>query len=525
MNNANDATPEAVLVSDGLVTEIGSLKELTKLAGGQAYLMDLKGRTLMPSFSDNIVSPSKLGEFSLHSLNLRGVKNIKELQQKIEDYVKNLKPGEWLVGRGFNEVEMEEQQIPTCDDIDVIISDRPVMIFRSCGHIAVVNTYGMRFSNMEQGLRNPKGGTYGRNSEGRLNGIFYETAIDKIIDFFPLPKKEKNVNMIRAGWNDTLSKGITSACDSGVVPSLATAYVEAIIKSKKRVRMTIIPNANTTLRAKHSYSTEKINNDLLHLNSYKYYLDGQLSGKTAAISEKYLDSEDQGALRIEEEIFYDLIYPMYCNDTRMSFHASGDEAITLALDTLEALAKVHDTEVRHRLENLTMLTSKHIEQIKKLNVDLVLSPNDIHDFGPCYRKYLPTNLIDGMLPLKSLIDNKIEFSIGSNGPLAEDVNPFVGIKAAVVRKDKEGELIGAKEAISVKDAMYAYTMGGAKVNGEVDKKGSIEKGKWADLIVLDKDPHEIQSDELDTVVVEQTYIFGALVFSKGNVSKGTLVFN
>ncbi|MCH7535662.1 MAG: amidohydrolase [Bacteroidetes bacterium] len=514
MSEDSKTPPEAVLVKKGIITHVGKQKQLEKAAGKEVKKINLKGRALIPGFCDDVLYLWKLGQLKTNMLDLRGVSSIKKLQKKMKTYSKRLKKGDWLIARGFNEVELEEKRIPDRLELDWVVEDRPVILFRTCGHIAVLNTRGLQYCQITKDMRAPKGGTIGKDSDGIPNGIFYESAINLVDEYLPPPSIDQYGRMIHEGWVEAISKGITSATDSGVSPTVVNSYMVTIGRSNARIRMNVIENGNTELRAKHTFSTDILDNELLKINSYKFYLDGHISGKTAAISDRYIDSDDKGITLIDEDTFYELIYPMYTNDMRMSIHAAGDVAISIALNTFERLQKVHKTTIRHRLENLALLTKDHIKQLKKLNVDVIMNPGFIHDFGPSYRKYLPAKFINSMVPLRTLIDNKIEFSLSSGGPSVKDINPFVGIKAAVIRKDIDEQLIGAKEAISVEEAMSSYIKSGAKVNGQEHKKGSIEKGKWADLVILNKDPFNTPAEDLDKILVDQTFVGGNLSFSR-----------
>ncbi|NQY66116.1 MAG: amidohydrolase [Flavobacteriales bacterium] len=514
MDRTSSDIPEAVLVQNGVISQIGKLSDLEKGASLDLQKIDLKGQTLMPSFCDDLLFLWKMGQMEFNVLNLHGVKSMRELQQKVEAHAAGLKKGQWLVARGFNEVELEEKRIPDSSELDWVVSDRPAIIFRSCGHIAVLNSNGMRFCQIDSRMKDPLGGVIGRDTNGKPNGIFYEAAIDRVNEFVPIPSVDGYAHFVSLGSKIAVSKGITSATEPGVSQSVISGYQIAIQNKKLKVRMNIIKSGNTELRANQSFSTDTIKENSFNIDSYKFYLDGHLSGKTALIEDYYIDSDSKGVGRINEDILFDLLLPMYSINMKIVIHASGNSAIELAVKTFEKLSSVHNTKIAHRFENLALISKDQIKRLKSLNLEIVMNPACIFDYGSNYKKYLPPNYLEDIVPLRSMIDSGLNLSFGSYGLLEEDINPFVGIKAAVNRKDKNGRVVGEKESITVEEALYYYTMGGAQNNGKSTDRGSIELEKLADFIVLNKDPLSVIVDDLDTIEVNQTYLFGNLVYSR-----------
>jgi predicted amidohydrolase YtcJ len=311
--------------------------------------------------------------------------------------------------------------------------------------------------------------------------------------------------MILAAEDELLRYGITTATDPAVMPDLLACYHQLERQNKLRVRVNAFPvrvpdGSEAILPLPQLYHSDK-----LMVNTVKFFADGGLSGMTAAMNKPYKNSTSAGVLRLTEEFFHPIAKQAADNGFRIATHAIGDKAIDVVLNVYE---KIHASGCKGlRIEHLGLPSSSHLARMKAIEAHCASQSIFIKELGKNFAMYLEDERLQSVYPYRSILNAGINLALSSDAPVVNDFNPTAGIKAAMYRKDAAGNPVGAGQAITLQQAIYAYTLGAAKANGNPEEAGSIETGKKADFIFLNKTLPQTVA-EGDDVHVTATYIGG-----------------
>ncbi len=501
----------AMLIEGNKIISVGEYEEVAKHTNDETHLVDLYGKTVLPGFNDAHIHVWKVGQLESFIIDLRGVKNIVELQKKVRASAEKLPAGTWIVGRGFNEQVLEDNRMPVKEDLDSISEDHPIYLIRTCAHIAVVNSFALQKAEIDASSMAPIGGVVGKTESGELTGIFYETAIGLISKHIPPPTHEDYRQMILLGAKKLLSNGITSATDPAVHPELLQAYHDLNATSESLIRLNLMPILLPDGGEKPFPMPEKYDAGFLSVNTVKFFSDGGLSGKTASLKRPYRNTTDNGVLRLTHDHFLSLAKEAQHKGFRIGTHAIGDQAIDLVIDIYKELYyEFGDT--RNRIEHFGLPSDKNMRDVAEYGFIPVPQPIFIDELGENFINALDKSYLKLCYPVRSLLDKGIPVAFSTDAPVVKNVNPWSGIKASITRQTNKGNIISPDESITIEEAIYAYTMGSAYAEGKEKIKGSIEPGKLADFIVVDKNPLQISTDELDSINIEATYVDGKCLY-------------
>ena len=500
----------AMLVEGNKIMAVGNFADVSLKKKQDTLMVDVEGKTILPGFNDAHIHVWKVGQLKSFIIDLRGVESIDALQKKVKRVADDLPPGTWITGRGFNEQVLREKRMPVKEDLDVISTAHPIYLIRTCAHIATTNSLALNLAGITNASIAPAGGVIGKTVVGEVNGIFYETALGLISKVIPPITKGDYQQMILAGALMMMDYGITSATDPAVHPELLGAYLELDEENKLPIRINLMPILLPDGGSAPYPVPEKYYSDFASLNTVKFFSDGGLSGKTAALKSSYKNSNEKGVLRLIREEFLMLSREAQQKGLRIGTHAIGDVAIDLVIDVYKSLyAEFGDT--RNRIEHFGLPSEQNIQDVKKFGFVPVPQPIFLNELGENFRNSLNDDYLNRCYPVKSLLKNGIKVALSTDAPVVKNINPWSCIKAAVCRRSNEDNPIAFHEAITVQEAIYAYTMGSAYAEGQEEKKGSLETGKFADFIIVDKNPMKIPVDELDSIKVETVYIGGTCV--------------
>jgi predicted amidohydrolase YtcJ len=499
--NKKRPTCEAVLVEGNTIVAVGTYHSLLKKTNETTQFIDLQGKTLIPAFIDAHIHIWKVGNLLTLTLDLRGSESIVEILEKIKSFHIQNPDNQYINARGFNESQLVEQRMLSKKDLDLLDISKPIIVQRTCAHITVVNSIA---------LEKIKNATISLEVNGGItdveNGILYETAqglVQKIIAPYGENEYKK---MIFAATKALHEMGICTACDPAVMPDLLAVYRALNADNQLDMRINAVPvripdGAVTSLPIPEFFMSQK-----LGINTVKFFSDGGLSGKTAALRKTYKDSKEKGILRLEKDTFLKLAAEANEKGFSVATHAIGDQAIDLVLDVYEKLYNTY--KIQNRIEHLGLPDEKQLERIKKINAYVVSQPVFLDELGKNFIQYLDKNYLDICYPYKSMLKKGIELVFSTDAPVVKNLNPFQSIQSAVTRQTSDKQTIAYKEKITIKQGLYAYTYMGAKVLGLEKELGSIEKGKWADLIILDKNPLTTKTEDLTIIKVEQVFFDG-----------------
>jgi predicted amidohydrolase YtcJ len=533
----NPAQPiaQAMAIRNGRIEAVGTNEAVLKQQTSDTKIIDAQGKTLLPGFNDAHIHIWKVGNLLTYMLDVRGIKSKAAMLDKIADYVVQNPHLEWIMVRGFNEAAWSEGQLPTRFDLDTIATDKPICVIRTCAHIAVVNSNALAICNITTQTPVPTGGEIRCNKEGTLLGILTETALGLVMRNIPPYTATQYKEMVVAAQNALVRYGITSATDPAVMPDLLDVYRAMEQEKKLFVRINAVPIQVPDGDTEALPLPEKYQSDFLVVDTVKFFSDGGLSGKTAALNTPYKNTTDEyGVLRLTYDFFLPLAQRARAAGWKIATHAIGDKAIDMVLEVYKKPPPTSPKEgssveastgftpsplgragVGMRIEHLALPSPQNLADMKALGCHAVPQTIFIYELGKNFRNYLSEDYLQNCYPIKKILDAGINVALSSDAPVVKDFNPMQGIQAAVRREDTEDIQIAPEQAISVEQALYAYTMGGAKAHDLEQEQGSIEVGKRADFIFLAQNPLDVPSKLLNTVQVLETYIGGERVFGKG----------
>jgi predicted amidohydrolase YtcJ len=354
------------------------------------------------------------------------------------------------------------------------------------------------------------GGEIDRDAGGEPTGVLRETARGLVLRQMPPPTRDDYRAMITAALAHQLSRGITSTNDAGVAPELLEAYraLDAEGRLASRVNVMALRLVDgvgpVPLPAAHHRS------DNLRIDTVKFFADGGLSGATAALSVPYRHADTRGVLRLDEDEFLALAREAHEAGWRIATHAIGDVAIDQVLRVYEALGR---GPMRHRIEHFGLPSADHLARAARLGVIAVPQTIFVHVLGRNFRQYLPDALLPRAYPVRAMIDAGVTVALSSDAPVVENDSPLAGIQAAMLRRDADGQPVAPVEAITLNEALDAYTRGGAIASGDDADRGCLREGMLADLAVLSGDLRETPPEELTSLRVTQTWVGGRQQFA------------
>jgi predicted amidohydrolase YtcJ len=500
--------------SDGRILAAGTRADVEPLVRSGTRRIDLAGRTLVPGFHDAHVHVWKVGHLLTTLVDLRDAEDLPAIARAIRESASSLPPGAWVLGRGYNEARLAEGRAPTRHDLDAALPGRLVYLTRTCGHIGVASTAALRLAGVGAATTPPSGGAIVCDERGEPTGELHETAMGVVTDRIPEPTAAEYQRMIVAAARHQLARGITSATDAGVTPELLAVYRDMDARGALPYRVNAMALRHPVGGTRTYPLPERHASDFLRIDSIKLLADGGLSGATAALRVPYRHCPDRGVLRLTRAQLVDLAWDAHAAGLRIATHAIGDAAIEEVLAAYEALAARRPGPC-HRIEHFGLPSRDHLRRAAALRVIAVPQTVFIHALGANFRRYLPDSLVPQVYPVAAMLAAGLCVALSSDAPVVKDDDPLLGIQAAVTRRDASGEPVVPEEAITAAEALYAYTVGGARASGDDATRGSLTRGKWADLTVLDANPLEAPPGEIARIRVDMTVVGGRIVHERG----------
>jgi predicted amidohydrolase YtcJ len=497
-----------VIVDAGLIVETGTAALLENYQSDNT--INLAGKTLMPGFID---SHTHIRGRPQRYIELSEVTSIAEIQDLIRAKVEEIGEGEWITGYGWSEDELDEGRRPLKSDLDLAAPLNPVTFTRAGGHSAVVNTLALQQAQISLETEQPEGGIIERGEDGELNGIIRERQeiVGKLV---PDSTYEELIASLEINLNALLEKGITSITDASKRPDEYLMFEELYDNPELPLPRAAIqfqwsdPDAINNLKARIGGGT-----DMLKIGPIKVFADGGFTGPAAYTLEPYVDQgEYRGYLNMPESELVTLLNEIHDAGWQMGIHAIGDAAIVLVVNTLaDTLERNPRVDHRHYLNHFSMRPPElTMELMAEHAIHITQQPNFTYTLEGRYVENLDGWRLQHNNPIRSPMDHGITVAISSD---ILPIGPLVGLYAAVTRKGMTGAVYGPDEAITMAEAIRGYTLLGAYLNFEEDSKGSLEPGKFADMIVLSDDLLTIDPEQIMDVSIEQTFVHGKLVYS------------
>ncbi|SDT24924.1 hypothetical protein SAMN05216490_2852 [Mucilaginibacter mallensis] len=501
---------DTIAIEGNSIKAIGRWDELKSLVHAGTTVIDAGGKTVMPGFNDSHIHIWKVGNLKTFMLDVRSAGSLDEMLGMIRDYHWRNPDVSWITARGFNEAGWKDGRMPDKNDLDKVVNNKPVYVIRTCAHIAVANTRALEASNITANTPVPSGGMMYIGADRKPNGVFSETALGLVSKHIPAYTKSELKVMVKAARNELYSLGITAATDPAVDPLLLQAYYEMHEADELGFRLNAIPILLPDGGEKPYELPEYYSSDWFNVNTVKFFSDGGLSGKTAALKRYYKNTKEQGILRLQKEQYLQLGKAAMEKGLGLATHAIGDAAIEFVVDSYRQLTEIFPNTIK-RIEHLGLPEEKHLETMAKYNMATSMQTIFISELGKNFRQYLDQEYLDQCYPVKSVLKHGILTALSSDAPVVSDLNPLKGTQAAVTRKDNEGYAVAPRESISVAEALKAYTINAAAI-GNATQYGALQPGQLADLIILSHDPLKTAANELSHIKIERTFVDGKCVF-------------
>lgn len=541
----NDEQPKAsaMYVADGKIIEIGNLKQLSANEVKGIKKLDLKGQTVMPGFID-IHTHFALSIFLEGLYDLSGFRhdNNNSVWNYFEEISKETPPNKWIVCKGLDPLLVEDLQVPTIQYLDSIAPSNPVIIFAQSLHSYWANSKAFEMANISNETPNPSTSSYyERDANGKLTSLIVEQEAFK--PFMELLKEdllspqflgEMSIkvmdNYAKNGNTTIVSTGLTINDAKPLILTQHLSDEHPTLLSGMLSKIGMLPERKPMPRhfiymrndMEHLMPKMRSENDFYNIIGIKHWYDGSPYIGTMYINEPYLETSmtidklhikkgSKGKGLISHSELKQFIKKYHKNNWQIAIHTQGDAAIQEVLDVYEELDSELDfSKTRHRFEHSMMLQNNQIDAMKKLNLTPSFHINHLYYYGDVLNKEILGNeRTSNIFPINSTFKKGVINTLHADQPMFESL-PFRLIQTAVERKTKKGLTIGEEEKISLQEAIKSLTIYAAwQINME-DKLGSLEKGKYADFIILDKDPYAIPTEKLETIKCLQTFINGNL---------------
>ncbi|WP_085507071.1 amidohydrolase [Thalassobacillus devorans] len=524
----DDAAPtaNAVVVKNGEVIYAGEKETALSWIYDGTEVVDLEGKTLMPSFIESHIHPSIFG-LTLLEVDCKpaATPSIAAIKEKIKQEVDATQEDQWILGWGWDDSKMAEKRNPTRWDLDEVAPNHPVVLKRTCAHMAVANSKALELSGIAEETPNPQGGNMERDEHGRLTGLLQEKAQGLLTA--PKYTQEDMIKGMKRAQEKFASWGITTVhCMS---TQTADLQLYQHLEEQGELTVRVRPWMWAIDQNGFDGSLEEVlkvglrsgfGNDKVKIQGLKFMLDGSVGGKTAAVSEPYVDTEETGILYNTVEEIAPLMKRGIESGLRIAIHAIGDRAIDVAIRSYEQINETVPLQhMCNRIEHCVFPTSTQLRQMKEFGLVAGSSIGFLHHIGDNYMKKLGKERMKTAFPHRSFKEAGIKAPGNSDLPVT-DGNPWPGIYTLVTRKTASGQVIGAEEKLSVWDALKAYTTDAAYSSCEEEILGVIKPGAKADLMVLSHNPLEVEAEQLLEMEAVSTYTDGKLIYSTNQTRKG-----
>ena len=511
----------AMAVRDEKVFCIGSIEHILLDCGGsnsEAEIVQLKGRFLMPGFNDAHTHLGGAGRDKL-TLDLKGTDSLAELQQRVRVAASQHKPGEWIVGSGWDQTRWPEKSFPHRQDLDEVSPNNPVFLVHITGHVGVANSLALKHTEISEDTKNPTGGEIERDSEGNPTGMFKEgSAMEFVEQKIPEPTGEQRRRGIELVLQELARNGVTSAQDNSAWEDFLV-YHQLKEEKKLTVRITEwLPFMAPVNELQNMRSEGGTSDPWLKTGALKMVTDGALGSRTAALLAPYSDAPDtSGIMTIDPEKLKAMALERDKAGFQLAFHAIGDRANHVALDVFESVVRVNGTrDRRDRIEHAQVVAPEDIERFGILHVIASMQPSHQSNDIRWADERLGADRVKGAYAWNSIQKAGATLAFGTDYDV-EPINPFRGLYACVTRELPEGGPAGGwqpQERISLDDCIRAYTIGPAYAQFEEGKKGDLKVGKYADFIILSQDLTKATPKEILNTEVLQTVVGGRTVYQK-----------
>ena len=523
--DADSAITEAIFVRKNRIIAVGDNAKIGALIDEKTLVHDLQGKTLLPGLIDSHShfpgSGMLLFMADLRSPPVGPITNIPALLTRLQEKAKDIPKGEWVNGFGYDNLMLDENRHPSRDELDQALPDHPVFILHVSGHMGVTNSLGLIKSNISEESRDPEGGHYARDKNGRLTGLLEEHAATPLQENMLDLGIMGFLRMVTYSNNDYLTAGVTTAQNGAVSLEMAQGLSIAKLLNLTPLRLELWPQFNNfgmrfldgTIKAE-DYSSERLN-----IGAIKIIADGSIQGYTGYLSEPYHepfhgDADYRGYPRVAYPELTEWIKKYHSAGFQLAVHGNGDASIDDILDAFEQAQKALPKEdPRLILIHAQMARKDQLARMKALGVTPSFFSAHTYYWGDMHRDVtMGEERANRISPARTAIEQGLRFSSHLDTPIVP-MSPLLSVWSVVNRLSATGKVIGPYERIGVMQALRSITIDAAWQIFREQDIGSIEAGKLADLVILERSPL-VDPLTIKDIKVERTIIGGVTVYQQ-----------
>ena len=502
-------TVEAMAVQDGKIVAVGTNDAILK-----EYISDsvvnAAGAVVYPGFIDAHAHFVGYGQ-SLFAVDLMFVNSWEEVINRVKDFAAKHPGKTWIRGRGWDQNRFPGKQFPTNEQLNALFPDRPVILERVDGHASIANNAALSIAGIKAG-QTMEGGSF-VVANGQLTGLLIDNAVGMVEKFAPAVTKEDYKNWLTAAQANCFATGLTTITDCGLHPT-AVSMIDTLQQNNDlKMRLYVMLSDHPDSYASSYFTKGGYTTDRLKVKGIKVYGDGALGSRGACLLQHYADQKGWGGFLLSSQAHFDSIAAKLINtDFQMCTHAIGDSANRTILNVYAKYLKGKNDK-RWRIEHAQIVHPNDFQYFGKYSIIPSVQPT--HGTSDMYwaGDRLGAERMKGAYAYKQLLEQNNWLPLGTDFPV-EEINPFKTFLAAVVRKDAKGypaEGFQMENALTREQAIRGMTIWAAKANRMEKEVGSLEKGKKADFIILDKDLMKVSADSILKVKVLKTFVNGERV--------------
>jgi hypothetical protein len=506
-----------VVGDDGRIERVLKAGDKAPALKDEDTRVDANGLTMLPGLIDAHGHVMGLG-FQALTVDLSDTRSLDEALAKIRAYAEANPRDRWIIGGGWNQVTWGLGRFPTAAELDTAVADRPVFLERIDGHASWANSAALKIAGVTKETKDPDGGRIERDADGNPTGVFIDRAARLVQSKVPPPNPIQSERALVKALELMASVGLTGVHDAGVDPETWTLYRRFGDEKRLTTRIYAMAGGMEALeKIAPVRPTGWLYDDRLTLRSVKLYSDGALGSRGAYLKEPYSDDPaNQGLKFLDDTKLRNWISKAVMHGFQVNVHAIGDGANAQVLDAFADILPTYGAHLRHRIEHAQIVDPDDIPRFSKLGVIASMQPTHATSDKAMAGDRLGEARLEGAYAWKRFLDSGARLAAGSDFPV-EPASPFYGLHAAVTRQDRNGqppEGWRADQALTLPQAFAAFTIGAAYA-GHADRMvGTIEPGKWADFILVDRDIFKAPPGELWKTQVQETWVGGQRVFQR-----------
>ncbi len=506
---SNRSTAEALAVAEGRFIAVGSSDALRRYVGPDTRVIDLGGRVVVPGLIDAHLHP--MPDFALghrlHRVDLSSsrVSSIADLTTALRAQARSRPAGDWVLGFGYEDTALGRH--PNRRDLDAVSDEHPVFIVHSSGHRAVANGNALALAGIEDSEADPPGGAFGRDTQGRLNGVVMETAMKRLqAAQRSAPTREEIEKGVAATLRRFAALGLTTVVDATPSADVWLLPVYESLRAQQRLPVRVVVMIPVDLFDNIDLSAF-VADDWLSVGPVKVFHGNSLSGRTAWLSKPYVGRPDDfGIAPARDQLALNaLVGNIDRRGYQAAIHSNGDREIDMVLTALETLPGERLRQARHRIEHASVMTPALLQRARNAHIVLALHSyvyehgDKMEDYGASRWEWMHVN--------RRALDLDIVVAGNSDYPIS-GASPLLRFQSLTTRLAKNGKEYGVTQKIGILEALATYTRGAAYSVFQDDDKGTIEPGKLADFTVLEVDLRRVEPERLGEVGIHSTWVGG-----------------